>query len=147
MGVSVEQVDGQDHLQQVDSDCAVGDFDADRRPCRARCVLQVRDVVDVEIDGYERIRCGVRNVVDRNDGQRAREREVREEGSHGVGRRGRRHDGGGAGVGERSFETFGMPLEFRREQRHRDRARLDRREEAGDVVEALRREDRHPVTT
>ncbi len=40
-----------------------------------------------------------------------------------------------------------MPLEFGGEQRHRDRARLDRREEPGDVVEALGREDRHPITT
>ena len=87
------------------------------------------------------------DVVDGDDGRRARERELRQEGSHGVGRRGCRHHGGGPGVAQRSFQTFGMPLEFGGEQRHRDRARLDRREEPGDVVEALGREDRHPVTT
>ena len=107
----------------------------------------MRDVVDVEIDGNERVRGRVGNFVDRDDGRSARECEVGEEGSNGVGRRGCRHDGGGPGVGERCFETFGVTLEFGREQRHRDRPRLDRREEPGDVVEALRGEDRHPVTS
>ena len=39
-----------------------------------------------------------------------------------------------------------MPRKFRREQRHGDVAGLDRGEEADDVVDALRRQDRHPIT-
>ncbi len=39
-----------------------------------------------------------------------------------------------------------MPGELRREQRNGDVAGLDRGEEADDVVDALRRQDRHPVT-
>jgi hypothetical protein len=48
VGVSVQQVDGQDHLQQVGSDRPVGDLDADRRPRRAARVLQMGDVCNVE---------------------------------------------------------------------------------------------------
>ena len=40
-----------------------------------------------------------------------------------------------------------VALEFRREQRHRNRPRLDRCEKPGDVIEALRGEDRHAVTS
>ena len=39
-----------------------------------------------------------------------------------------------------------MPRKFRCEQRHGDVAGLDRGEEADDVVDALRRQDRHPIT-
>ena len=39
-----------------------------------------------------------------------------------------------------------MPGKLRREQRHGDGAGLDRGEEADDVVDALRRQDRHPLT-
>ena len=38
-----------------------------------------------------------------------------------------------------------MALQFGREQRHRNCSRLDRGVKPGDVVQALRREDRHPV--
>src|ERR1700758_2346294 len=39
-----------------------------------------------------------------------------------------------------------MARQFRCEQRHRNGPRLDRCEESGDIVEALRREHRYPVT-
>jgi hypothetical protein len=99
----------------------------------------MRDIINVEVDGNERVCLRVGNVVDRDDVCRARES------LNGVGSRGHRHDGGGPCIAERYFETFSVTLEFRREQRHRDGARLDRGEEPGDVVEALWGEDRHPV--
>ena len=49
-------------------------------------------------------------------------------------------------ITQRRLQTFGVALEFGGEQGHRDRSRLDRCEERRDVVEALRRQDRHPVT-
>ena len=107
----------------------------------------MRDIINVEVDGNERVPVRVGNLVDRDDVRSARECERGEEGLNGVGRRGRRHDGGGPCIAERRFETFGVTLEFRREQRHRNRPRLDRCEEPGDVIEALRCEDRHPVTS
>ncbi len=58
-----------------------------------------------------------------------------------LGRRGGEHDGG-LRIAQRRIETFGVPGQFGREQRHRDGARLDRRVEPGDIVDALRREDR-----
>ena len=69
----------------------------------------------------------------------------------GAGTRGPARRGGG-GQDDRgrassstACEPVGVTGEFRREQGHRDGAGLDRGEEADDVVDALRGEDRDPV--
>ena len=53
---------------------------------------------------------------------------------------------GGLCIAKHRIQTFGMAGKFRREQRHRDVSRLDRCEESGDVIQPLRRQDRHPLT-
>ena len=63
-----------------------------------------------------------------------------------LGSRGREHDGR-LGIAKRRIETFGVPGQFGCEQGHRDGARLDRRVEPGDIIDALRRENRYALTT
>ena len=63
MYFSVQQVDGQDHLDQIRADRTVCDLHPHRRSRRARRVLQMRDVVDANVSGYELITGGVRDLV------------------------------------------------------------------------------------
>lgn len=49
------------------------------------------------------------------------------------------------GIGEYCVEPLGVPGELRGEQRHRDVPRLNGGEEADDVIQALRSQDRHPA--
>jgi len=49
-------------------------------------------------------------------------------------------------IEERRVETFSVTRQFGREQRHRDGPGLDRCVKPGNVVDALRCEDRNPVT-
>ena len=53
----------------------------------------------------------------------------------------------GRAVGQDGVEALGVAGELRREERHRDVARLDRGEKARHVVEALRAQDRDAVAT
>ena len=97
-------------------------------------------------DRNERVARRIGDLVDDDHLRSAGEPELRQRRPNRVGRGGRGDHRGGACIAQRGLQTLGVPLEFRREQRHGDGACLDRSEESCDVVEALRSEDRHPVT-
>ncbi len=71
MYFSVQQVDGQDHLNQIRADRTVCDLHPRRRSRRPRRVLQMRDIVDADVSGYELITGGVRDLVDDDDARPA----------------------------------------------------------------------------
>lgn len=62
-------------------------------------------------------------------------------------RGGGREQGRGLRVAQRGIQALGVPGQFRGEQRDRDGSGLDGRVEPGDVVDALRREDRDALAT
>lgn len=106
----------------------------------------MRDVVHAEFGRRERLGGRVGYLV---DGDHPRPVQVRVAGQELLDRIPR--DGGGeqdAGlrIAQRRVQPLGMPGQFRGEQRDRDGARLDRRVEPGDVVDALRRQHRNALT-
>ena len=109
-------------------------------------VLQVRNIVHTELGADEVLPFRIRYLIDDDDLWSMDARDIDQEILDGnLGRRGRQHDGR-LGIAKRRMETFGVPGQFGREQRHRDGARLDRRVEPRDIVDALRRENRDALT-
>ena len=87
MGVSVQQVDREDHLQQIGADRPMGDLHADRGARRARGVLQVGNVVDVDVGWGERIPRRVGYLIDDDDLRPSEVRELEQKRPNGFGRR------------------------------------------------------------
>ncbi|SLE28234.1 Uncharacterised protein [Mycobacteroides abscessus subsp. massiliense] len=139
------QAAGQDHLQHIGAGSAVRDLYARRGPRRARGVLQIRQIVGVEGGGNERGAHRVGNRVDRDHPWAARTRELAQERVHRFGGAvGGENDRRG-GIGEHRVEALGVTGQLGGEQRHRDVPGLDGREKPDHIIQALRRQNRHPV--
>ena len=124
----------------------MGDLDADRRPGRARAVLQMGDIAHIDLDRRELRSRGIRDLVDHQDGRCGPGQSVQELLD------GHRRGGGGeqqgrGAVGEGDGQTLGVAGQLRGEQWYRNGPGLEHREEGGDIVQALRRHYRDPVTT
>lgn len=142
MDVTVQQVDGQDHLDQVGAHRPVGDLHSHRRTGGAGGVLQVRDVVDVDLDVREVLSLCVVDGVDTHHVRLIRS--AGEESLHrGRGGGGGEHHGRG-GVPQGGVQAFGMAGQLGSEQRNGDVAGLHGGEERGHVIEALGCQDGHP---
>ncbi|COW80504.1 Uncharacterised protein [Mycobacterium tuberculosis] len=145
MGVSVEQVDRQDHLHQVGADRAVGDLDTDRGSRRARGVLQVGYGVDVQLDRDEQLPLAVGYLIDDEDCRLSQARNVVQKTFNGVFRRRRREYDRWLRIAKCRIKTLGVTRQFGCEQRHRDGACLDCSVEPANIVDALWCEDRNAV--
>lgn len=107
--------------------------------------LQIRQIVGVEGGGNERGAHRVGNRVDRDHPWAARTRELAQERVHRFGGAvGGENDGRG-GIGEHRVEALGVAGQLGGEQRHRDVPGLDGREKPDHIIQALRRQNRHPV--
>ncbi|SIN47986.1 Uncharacterised protein [Mycobacteroides abscessus subsp. abscessus] len=135
-----------DQLQQVGGHIEVSDLHTGGGPGRARGVLQIRDGVL----GRHRLDPGrphiVGNRIDRDDTGALLGRAIAEELAHPLGTIGGGQHRRRLAIIEHRMQAPGMTGLARIEQRHRNRAGVQRTEMCHQVIKALRSQDGHTVT-
>ena len=124
----------------------MGDLDTGRGTGGTRGVLQVGEVLGVEFSGDECRTDRVRHRVDGDDARAPLTRKLAQERVHRFGGAVGGQDDRRGGIGEHRVEAFGVAGQLGGEEGNRDVSGLNGGEESDDVVQTLRRQDRHAIT-